>query len=645
VPDVEGSTRSGLNRVPQGLMAIRRSLCLALVAATLCGAILATTPQMGASAATPLTITTTSLPSTRVEVGYNQTLTATGGTAPYVWSIAAGSLPPELNLDPSTGAITGTATTVGTYDVTFAVTDSDQTETTADLSIVVAKGTTALGLVISPNASVLGSPVTYSVVVVAGSLVPTGEVTLSIGSLTLCTTSALAPITGEGGGMGSCVASNAPAGTNRVTATYPGDSNFIGSSTFRAAAVAGPDPYSPLAPVRICDTRAGNPSGLTGDAAQCSGAIPPIGDSPTVIRVAGEFGVPADATAVVLNVTVVNPPGPGFITVNPDDLGNSSASSNINYAAGETVPNLVEVSLGPSPDVAIFSSNPADLVVDVEGYTSPTAAGGSGSGLYNALTSPDRICDTRAMSSFTSANQCNGPGNAAGTLTAGGSQDVAVTNGGTIPSGAIAAVLNVTVVNPKLAGYLTVYPQGGSRPDASNVNYAAGQTTSNRVIVPLSAGGGVTVWSSESTDVVVDVSGYFSASGGTGTQFTAQPLPVRICDTRPVTSFSPLNQCSNMPVAGGNSNVLNVKATDMGGVPAGATAVVINLTGVSPSQSTFLTMFPGADIPGTSDLNLAAYEVRASMVVATINPITGDVSVLNNTGSLDVIVDVLGWYS
>ena len=108
----------------------------------------------------------------------------------------------------------------------------------------------------------------------------------------------------------------------------------------------------------------------------------------------GSFGVPADATAVVLNVTVVNPLAPGFVTAYPTGATLPDASS-IDYVAGEVVPNLVEVGTGTAGQVSIYSSAQTDVVVDVEGYVAPTASGGSGAGLYNPLSSPVRICDTR----------------------------------------------------------------------------------------------------------------------------------------------------------------------------------------------------------------------------------------------------------
>jgi hypothetical protein len=220
--------------------------------------------------------------------------------------------------------------------------------------------------------------------------------------------------------------------------------------------------------------------------------------------------------------------------------------------------------------------------------------------------------------------------------------------GGAIPSGATAAVLNVTVVNPAAAGFLTAYPQGSAAPNASNLNFGAGQTTTNRVIVPLSSSGKISVVSSAQTDALVDVSGYYSAAAGTGTEFSPESAPVRVCDTRAPSSFSPQNQCSNEHLASGTGHELNLKVTNGGavsdGVPANATAVVVNLTGIAPSAATFLTVFPGPTLPNSSDLNPAAGETRANLVVATVNA-NGTISVFNNTGSLDVLVDVLGWYS
>jgi hypothetical protein len=403
------------------------------------------------------------------------------------------------------------------------------------------------------------------------------------------------------------------------------------------------DPYSTLAPTRICDTR---PITTFSPANQCSAAAIPAGH-PKTVNVGGQFGVPSDATAVVLNVTVVNPAASGYMTVFPAGVTMPTAS-NVNFAAGATVPNLVEVGTGAGGAVSFFSSAATDLVVDVEGYASPTALNGVGSGLYNPLPAPARICDSRPLSSFSPMNQCTGH-----TITAGGTDNVGVTGANNIPAGAIAAVFNVTVVNPAAAGYLTVYPQGGTAPTASNVNYAAGQTTANRVIVPLSAGG-ISVFSSQRTDVLVDVSGYYSAAPpmgmtSTGYQFNAEAAPVRICDTRPTSSFAPNNECSGHTLIAGmpgrQTLTVPVVGSPVSGVPFGATAVVVNLTGIAPTQSTFLSIFAVGPPPGASDLNPAFGTTDANLAVATLTHPGGTISIYNNTGSIDVIIDVLGWYS
>jgi hypothetical protein len=403
-------------------------------------------------------------------------------------------------------------------------------------------------------------------------------------------------------------------------------------------------PYSPLTPARICDTRAGNPSMLdAAPADQCNGSTVPSGGIKT-ISVAGDFGVPVDALAVMLNVTVVNPTGPGFVTAYPAGV-TVPATSNINYTAGQVVPDLVEVGTGTNGDVSFYSSNQADLVVDIEGYTAPTAAGGLGAGLYTALPSPARICDTRAGVQNAAPNgQCSGVANAGATLSAGGTINVSVTGASAIPAGATGAVLNVTAVNAKAPGFLTVYPEDSTRPlAASNVNYVAGQAVANRVVVPLSTTGGslgqITVYSTQSVDVVVDVSGFFSASGGSGSQFNAEAAPLRICDTR---SQSPSNVCTGKSIGQGGPLTLNVAG--LVGVPANATAVVVNLTGVTPPEATFLTVFPGPRQPSTSDLNLSTGDVRANLVVAKLSS-NGTISIANSAGTTNVVVDVLGWYA
>ncbi len=135
---------------------------------------------------------------------------------------------------------------------------------------------------------------------------------------------------------------------------------------------------------------------------------------------------------------------------------------------------------------------------------------------------------------------------------------------------------------------------------------------------------------------------------GRGPSSSAEPAPVRICDTRagnPSNLSSPYDQCDNTTLGQAKTDVVTVDGlAGIPGLPSDATAVVVNLTAVAPTAGTFLTVFPGPGRPFASDLNPAAGEVKGNLTVATIAN-DGKISIYNNTGSIDVVVDVLGWYS
>ena len=79
---------------------------------------------------------------------------------------------------------------------------------------------------------------------------------------------------------------------------------------------------------------------------------------------------------------------------------------------------------------------------------------------------------------------------------------------GGVPGDAVAAVVNVVAVGPAAAGFLTLYPCGSSRPEASTLNFAAGQTVANGATIRLGSSGSICVFSDQETDLIVDVTGY-----------------------------------------------------------------------------------------------------------------------------------------
>ena len=216
----------------------------------------------------------------------------------------------------------------------------------------------------------------------------------------------------------------------------------------------------------------------------------PAAGSVTTVQVTGRGGVPAGAEAVVLNVTVTEPQGDGFVTVYPCDTARDPNTSNLNYTAGQTVPNLVVVKPSATGTVCLYTQSAAHLVVDVNGYLAAGSAFGP--------IAPARLLDSRSSLGMRSA----------GTVTT-----VQVAGQGGVPSGATAAVLNVTVTQPLGSGFVTVYPCDTARdPNTSNLNYTAGQTVPNAVFVKLSAAGTVCLFTSNSVQLVVDVNGSFGGS-------------------------------------------------------------------------------------------------------------------------------------
>lgn len=422
--------------------------------------------------------------------------------------------------------------------------------------------------------------------------------------------------------------------------------------------------FHPLAPYRVCDTRPGNPSKLSGPDAQCLGKTLHAGGILTV-RVAGTApsgksvgGVPASGvTAVVLNVTVTDTTAAGVLTAWPAGAVRPR-TSNLNWGgAKQTIANLVQVNLGKAGSIDLYdSAGSTDAIVDVEGYVAPNPV--SVSGLYHALP-PYRICDTRRgnPSGLSGGDaQCLGR-----TLGAGATLSVRVL--GTVPSGEstglgvplsdVAAVaFDVTALDTTAGSDLTAWPTGSPRPTSSNLDWPARATIANTVVVPVGSGGNVNFYNaSGSTDLLIDVAGYYSTSTAPGSYFSGVP-PARICDTRPGNPSGLSGgaaQCNGKTLA---NSILTINVAGVGGVPAIAStrtppvAAVLNVTVTDTSASSALTLWPGGTSRPTAATAVVwqSHETVSSLVVASLGT-TGQLSLYNTSGRADVVIDVLGYFS
>jgi hypothetical protein len=195
------------------------------------------------------------------------------------------------------------------------------------------------------------------------------------------------------------------------------------------------------------------------------------------------------------------------------------------------------------------------------------------------------------------------------------------------PADATSVVLNVTGVSPTLSTFVTVYPTGEARPIASNLNLAPGKIRANAVVVALSADREVTLYNnSGSTHLVVDLAGYYVA--GEAKSLFNPTNPRRVLDTR-----------SSAPVGAGRTVNVNLSS-----LPASATAVTFNLTGLGATLSTFITAYPaGQARPIASNVNLPRGEIVPNQVTVQIGA-SRSITLYNNSGSAHLVVDVVGYY-
>jgi hypothetical protein len=373
--------------------------------------------------------------------------------------------------------------------------------------------------------------------------------------------------------------------------------------------------YVPLNPARLLDTRTGEGGNFSALASLTT----------TELDVTGVGGVPeTGATAVVMNVTVDAPLTAGFITAWPSGEAQPTVS-NLNYVAGQTVPNLVTVKIGANGRVNLYNSEGyTHLVADVVGYY--TASAPAGGGRFTAVT-PGRVLDTRIGT---------GRGGATSPVGAGESINVAVTGLAAVPAVGVSGVaLNVTVDQPTSPGYLTVWPTGEARPLASSHNFVPGLTVANLVLAKVGTDGQVSIFNSAgNTHVVADVVGYFSGAGGVFTPVS----PQRIVDSR----FG-VGAGVSGPIGQGQS--INLNVAGVAPVPQNATAAIVNVTSVNSSAPSYITVWPtGTARPTASTLNPRPGVPVPNLAYLKLGS-GGQLSLYNNTGSTDYLVDVFGYVS
>jgi hypothetical protein len=374
------------------------------------------------------------------------------------------------------------------------------------------------------------------------------------------------------------------------------------------AVQAGSSVFTPVPPVRILDTR--NAGGKFAD------------QETRPVQIFDVGGVPAGASAVVLNVTATEATKAGFLTVWPG--GAAPSISSVNVVEGQTVPNLVTVQVGTNGKISVFSAGGTHVLIDVMGYYEPTDTSAYG-GRYQAVPL-QRAADTR--------NTGNAPG-------AQGILNVPIAGRYGVPEDATAAVLNLTVTGVVKGGFTTVYPGKTARPITSNLN-SAGEDRANQAIVKLGDDGSVDVFSENGSQIIVDVAGYFTSDFAplSRSGLFIPITPVRVLSTRDGVNYDPA--VTGKP---GPNSTTYARVGESGGIDTGyAGSVVTNVTAVDATNPGFVTVYlTGSPKPETSTLNPAKGETVPNHTTTALGT-SGDIAI-NTTAGAHFIVDAFGWYT
>jgi uncharacterized repeat protein (TIGR03803 family) len=381
--------------------------------------------------------------------------------------------------------------------------------------------------------------------------------------------------------------------------------------------------FTAVTPCRLIDTRTGN-----GGGGPIQGGTSQTFDLPQISQTKGCADL-SSAASYSLNVTLVpqNHHPVSYLTVWPAGLAQPLIST-MNSLDGRVKANAAIVPAGVDAGVSVYVTDTTDVVIDIDAFFAPP---GQSTLLFYPLT-PCRVADTRR------SNFPQGLGTPH--LSAGVARDFPVLNADScnIPSSAQAYSLNFTAIPyPALGdqlGYLEVWPkdQQPTHP-VSTLNNPTGTFVANAAIVPAGTSGAITAYASSDTDVVVDINGYFAASGQGGMSLYPT-APCRVIDTRRIGSGQPFTGTLTPPV-----DVVDSVCAP----PSSAQAYVFNATVVPSGNLSYLTLWPDSEgQPVVSTLNAADGWITSNMAI--VPNVNGKIDAYA-AGMTQLILDISSYFA
>jgi SpoIID/LytB domain protein len=353
--------------------------------------------------------------------------------------------------------------------------------------------------------------------------------------------------------------------------------------------------FTALTPVRLVDTRIGVGTEAIPLGTGCTLEIDPR--------------VGPGSTAVVVNVTAVNPGINGHLTAYPCGAEKPLASI-VPIVAGRIVPGTAVVPLNAEGKFCVFSSVPTELVVDLSGVYS-TQAGEP----FQPIAAQRRF-DSRSVGLV--------PGDQVIRIPIAGSYG--------IPSTATAVAVTVHSSNAVADGFITVWPCEADRPTTSVLNTTTGASVTNHTQVGLDSGGGVCMYAQTSMNLVLDVSGWF---GPTASAAFHALMPYRLMDTREDVGLVG-------PFAAGQNRAITVVGA--GGVPsAGVQAIAAEVTSVDAAAIGYITVHPClSPIPAISTVRNFAHTTAATTVTGIVDE--AGRWCMQSSVAMHMLIDISGWY-
>lgn len=412
--------------------------------------------------------------------------------------------------------------------------------------------------------------------------------------------------------------------------------------------------FFPVTPARLLNTR--NPQN----------DVAPLGAKPTNangqsfnLKVTGRDGVPEDnVLAVAVNVVVIQPDGPGFLSMRPAGSSGDEITSLVNFSrAGEFVPNLGIVGVGTNGEVEIEVTTPTvsgdvDIIVDIYGWVATSGYDDAeDNGARVRTLTPARFMDTR------NANQLPPALSSPRQLRSDESVKLPIRGVGSVPNSTdvTGVIVNLTGVFPDGGTFLALTPERPTGTVAtSNGNYLPGEVRANMAIVPLGSDGSISITNGPGEiDAVIDVLGYVERGADESTDAgRVVPLeaPFRSFNTQLAEFGSVRLGPSQWEDWSFSKFSDSVELDGVTNIPQ--QGFFANLVGfdLQNSNGTFLALNPRepqpfSDGPDNSSLNMLGGQLAANNMTLVRYGDNGDgddavVSAFNATGSIHYHLDI-----